>query len=604
MHLFDDVPHDSDRAGASCHDTGPHMSKAGLLEIRMRQHRNEHRRHAVESSDMLIVYAGKRRLRREVRNRKNRAAVGHRCSHSEYHAEAVEHRHLNHHTVFRGQIHSVADTLTVIDNIVMCQHNALRESRRSGCILHIADIVHIDCRSHAVDLFDRRAGRILEGFLPGQRARHAETDCNNIAQERKTSCMERLTRLVILDFRAEFIDDAVIIGISVAFDHDQRMRIRLAKQILRFMNLVSGIHRDKNSADLRGCPESQEPLGNICRPDRDLGSGLDAEGYQRAGKLIDIIPELAVCSCIIQCRKADRRLIRELFDHGIQNLRKRLVNQVAFLPDVPSYMTVAPVEMAFAALCIFKWTHPVLIMRQNDLNILKSFHPVRIPLERYITVVVDRAKGVHEILKRKLAFTDQFGNDFSILLPTVMNVHMFYICTQICDRRFGALSALEHSCVHIPEGCKPVVRETIQEIAQTARIRVGIRSLDKYSHRFFSDYIKENAERLHTFFRIALRSMNADAAYAEIHGYRETFRELSDEIRRSEVLYGVDTRQLKMICNQMPSYGCRPLRVRRTALSAEDRAVYIIKLDALHARVNSNAAEFIPAHIIPILDRE
>ena len=63
MHFLDDVPHDRDRARAAGHDTGPHVAEIRLREIFMREHRDEHRRHAVECRDMLIIDAGKRRLR-------------------------------------------------------------------------------------------------------------------------------------------------------------------------------------------------------------------------------------------------------------------------------------------------------------------------------------------------------------------------------------------------------------------------------------------------------------------------------------------------------------------------------------------------------------
>ena len=63
MHFLDDVSHDRDRARAAGHDTGPHVAEIRLREIFMREHRDEHRRNSVECRDMLIIDAGKRRLR-------------------------------------------------------------------------------------------------------------------------------------------------------------------------------------------------------------------------------------------------------------------------------------------------------------------------------------------------------------------------------------------------------------------------------------------------------------------------------------------------------------------------------------------------------------
>ena len=73
------------------------------------------------------------------------------CCHGENHAEAVEHRNLDHHAVEGRQIHAVADRLTVVNYVVVCEHNALRESCCTGCVLHVADIVLINC---AANLFN------------------------------------------------------------------------------------------------------------------------------------------------------------------------------------------------------------------------------------------------------------------------------------------------------------------------------------------------------------------------------------------------------------------------------------------------------------------
>ena len=343
VHLVHHVTHDGDRAGASRHDAGPHMAEIRLREIRMRKHGDEHGRYAVEGGDMLIVDAGKRRFRREIRNRQDRAAVGHGGRHGKDHAEAVEHGHLDHHPVFRGQIHAVPDALAVVDDIVMGQHDALGETCRSGSILHVADVIDIDRGRHPADFLHGRAGRVLQRLLPGQGSVHAEADRNHIAQEGQTPAMQRGTGFISLDLRAEFIHNLPVVRIAVSLNHNQGMRVRLAQQIFRLMDLVGGVHGHKHRADLGRRPEGQEPLGNIGRPDRHLGSGFHAQGNQGAGKFIHVVPELAVGPGIIQRRELDRKLVRELFHHRVEHLREGLVDQVAVFPDIAALAALAPV---------------------------------------------------------------------------------------------------------------------------------------------------------------------------------------------------------------------------------------------------------------------
>lgn len=93
--------------------------------------------------------------------------MGHRGGHSQHHAEAVEHRHLDHHPVGGGKIHTVADGLAVVDHIVMGQHDSFWEAGSAGGILHIADVVLIDGGGPAVDLLHGNLGGKVHGLLPG-----------------------------------------------------------------------------------------------------------------------------------------------------------------------------------------------------------------------------------------------------------------------------------------------------------------------------------------------------------------------------------------------------------------------------------------------------
>ena len=345
VHLVDDILHDGDRTGRARHDAGAHVGEVGLREVVVGQHGDEHGRDAVEGGDVFIVDAGEGRLRREVRDGQDGAAVGHGRRHGEDHAEAVEHGDLDHHAVRGREVHAVADGLAVVDDVVVGQHDALRETGGTGGVLHVADVVDVDRGLHAVDLLDGSLVRILEGLFPGQGAGHPEADRDDVPEERQALRVHRLARFVVLQFGAQFIDDVHVVGVPVAVDHDEGMGVRLTEQVLRLVDLVSGVHGDEDRADLRGGPEGQEPGGNVGGPDGDLAAGLDAEGHERSRELVDVVPELGVRAGVVEGRELDGGLVRELFDHAVEDFGEGLVDELFLLPDIAAGVGLVPLEV-------------------------------------------------------------------------------------------------------------------------------------------------------------------------------------------------------------------------------------------------------------------
>ena len=156
----------------------------------MAQHGDKHGGHAVKGGNLFLINAGQSLFRRKRRNRAHSNPMGHRGGHSQHHAEAVEHRHLDHHPVGRGQIHPVADALAVVDDVVVRQHDALREARRAGGVLHVAHVVRPHARGHAQDLFARDQVGPVHRLVEGQAARHPEADGDDAAQERQLAAVQ------------------------------------------------------------------------------------------------------------------------------------------------------------------------------------------------------------------------------------------------------------------------------------------------------------------------------------------------------------------------------------------------------------------------------
>ena len=105
----------------------------------------------------------------------------HTGSHSQHHTKAVEHGHLDHHTVGRGEVHTVSDAFAVIYDVVMGQHNTLGKARSAGSVLHIADIILVHCRCTTIQLFHRHHVSSCDRVFPGDTTCLLEADSDDIA---------------------------------------------------------------------------------------------------------------------------------------------------------------------------------------------------------------------------------------------------------------------------------------------------------------------------------------------------------------------------------------------------------------------------------------
>ena len=137
----------------------------------------------------------------------------------------MEHWHLYHHPVCRGQIHAVADTFAIIDDIAVSEHHAFGESGSAGGVLHVADVIRTHHQRATMDLLHRDALGKGQGLLPTEAAGLGRGTVDDMPQEWQTLAVQRLHRIGCFQFGAQFRHYAAVIAVSIAVDHDQRMRI-------------------------------------------------------------------------------------------------------------------------------------------------------------------------------------------------------------------------------------------------------------------------------------------------------------------------------------------------------------------------------------------
>ena len=393
----------------------------------------------------------------------------------------MEHRNLDHHSVCRRKSHTVTDTLSVVDNVVVRQHNALREACRTRGVLHIANVARLDSGCHSGNLLAADELIACHCFVKRETSVLLEADRDDVAQEGKRFGVERLAGNGVFQFGAERVDDLLIIRIKTAFDHDERMRVGLTEQIFRLVNLVCRIYGNENSTDLGGRPEGDIPSGKVCCPNGNLRTRLDAERNECSGKAIYVLAELRIGSGVIERRVFEAVLIGKLICHAVEHLGEGQIDQLILFPNVLSRAVVVKVKALFHIPRRMEMRHIVDKMRENDFVILKIVEPFWLPLQRDKGIVIDRREGAHHVFDRHRSFADQLI--FAVVVRvTHMNVRD--VGAEILDRLVARLAVISVRVVNVPQCRKMVAGKAVKHCAKTAGVGVNSAGFDQNTDVF------------------------------------------------------------------------------------------------------------------------
>ena len=489
------------------------MGKIGLAVIGVVEHGDKHGGNPVEASDLFLIDAGQRGLRREIGDRREGGAVGHGGGHRQHHTKAVEHRHLDHHAVRRGETHAVADGFAVVDDIVMGEHNPFGETGGSGGILHIADIVSLDGGGAAVHFFRGNHVGPFHDLIKGETAGLFEADGNDIAEEGQLFAVEGFAGNGVLEFRAEFVDDLGVIGIQCRFDHHQRVGIGLLEQIFRFVDLVSGVHRNEDGADLGGGPESDVPGRNVRRPDGHFTAGGHAHGKEGPGEVIHIVAKFAVSPGVIQGGVAEGVLIGKFLHHAVENLREGFVDELGLGPHVFAATVVIGIERMFFAVLFVEPIHIGNEVSENHFGIVNFREPFFLPFHGNIAVVVDGSDGVHDLLNGQGAFADDLE------VPPVIGVsqmHMVDISAEVGDGVRGGFPFFPVGMMDAPERRQLIAGEVVHQIPELACVGENIAGLDEDLHIPFLGFGEELFQHGDAAVHIVLAGADGNIGYAEV----------------------------------------------------------------------------------------
>ena len=303
-HLVNDLTHDLYRTGRTRHYAGAEV-EFELLEPRMTEHRDKHRRNAVDCRTFRVLQGFHDLYRTVIFDRHHRRSVRDARHGRKHQTETMVERNGYAEAVGGREFHAVADSFAVVQYIVMRQHNALREARRTRRVLHIDDVVrrktfsrlgvNIVGNVHVIELFPviHTGVRFLVDRY--DLFEHGQTFRLNV----------RAVGALFQHFGAETVHYVDVTRVLEAVAHNEHFRVRLFEQIFRFVDLVTRVDGDEYGADLGAGKQSQEPLRIICCPDSDVVVLFDAEREKSARDLVRLVVKFFVGAFVLKIMSVD-----------------------------------------------------------------------------------------------------------------------------------------------------------------------------------------------------------------------------------------------------------------------------------------------------------
>ena len=220
--------------------------------------------------------------------------MGEAVHRGQHHAEAVEERHAHAELVVACELHVFAGEETVVGDIIMSKHHALREAGCARGVLHVHHVVAshfllgfdeffvLDVASEKEDFGGVVHPAIL--FLP---------DVDDVLHLREAFAFQ-IAALASSQFGKHGIDHVhEIVAAPVAVHDAQGVHVRVLAKVFQFGLLVVGVYRYRHGTNLGTGVEEGEPVGHVSCPDAHVRTAFHADGEEAFRHVIDPFVELA-----------------------------------------------------------------------------------------------------------------------------------------------------------------------------------------------------------------------------------------------------------------------------------------------------------------------
>ncbi len=264
-------------------------------QIRVLEHRDRHRVHAVPHRHALGLHEAERHRGLERLHQDQGGAVAERGQGDAEAAPGARQREGVQDAIVGGQAHDLAAPPAVRQAVVVGDDRALRERRRPGRVEDRERIVRAH-RLGGAGEGGRPLGRVpvVEHVAEAQASRVGIVRVHDHATEPREVFREELARHGLGEGREHLGERLQIVHRPRVVGADERRRVRLAQDVAQLVGLVARVERHHHRADHRAAVLGEEPLGPRGQPERDLVVPLDALGQQTAGHALRLAMELRV----------------------------------------------------------------------------------------------------------------------------------------------------------------------------------------------------------------------------------------------------------------------------------------------------------------------
>ncbi|GFI55093.1 hypothetical protein IMSAG013_00132 [Clostridiales bacterium] len=241
------------------------------------------------------------------------------------------------------------------------------------------------------------------------------------------------------------------------------------------MNFVSRINCYQYRTNFYSCPECNIPCRYIGSPNRYMIPLLHTHSNQSTSKIIYILTELHIRSCIVASSIPKCILIRKFIAHAIQHLRECEINKLLFRPHI---FTGAPcIRLQFSHHIRGADIFPHIVHKMGEYN-SRRFQIRHIPLQpfqRNISFIIDGTQCGNKVGNRQIALTHHAVFNRIAVHYRILNMGIFNICTKILNRRLGIFACEPVGMMHIPQSADRVAFNSIKNLTQT--LGIGIHSV-------------------------------------------------------------------------------------------------------------------------------
>ena len=205
---------------------------------------------------------------------------------------------------------------------------------------------------------------------------------------------------------------------------------------------------------------------------------LHAQRHERSREVVNIVPELRVCPCVVQLGVSESVLVREFLAHSVEDIREGVVDEPFLRPDVLSAV-LSHIVLKRVLVVDMVGLHIVCVLRYNNARVGQLVRPALHPFKGDIAAVVDAFQGFEHTLYGHIALAHYLIYRLAVLHHAVLDVGIFDMLAEVGNGRLGGFAAEAVGVVEIPERADLAAAHAFENVTEALCVAVVAVGLHK-----------------------------------------------------------------------------------------------------------------------------